>query len=151
MRKLYLASFLLLSLTTTLVVTACGEEDRGGGTLDIDLSDWAVAPNLASLPAGDITFNIKNLSQEHDHELVIIRTDLAPEELPTESDRSVDQGAGGVDVVGKIREIGPGEDSSGTFTLKAGRYVLICNLVDEHDGQTVSHYQEGMRVPFTAE
>jgi len=35
--------------------------------------------------------------------------------------------------------------------LDAGNYVLICNIVEEEDGETVSHYQEGMRTPFTVE
>ncbi len=151
MRKPYLASFLLLSLAALLVLTACGSEDRGGGTLNIDLSDWAVTLSAESLPKGDIEFVINNLSEEHEHELIIIRTDLAPDELPTKSDGSVDLAASGVSVVGSIKEIGPGHDSSGTFTLKAGRYVLICNLVDKRGGQTTSHYQQGMRAAFTAD
>lgn len=37
-----------------------------------------------------------------------------------------------------------------TIDLAAGRYVLICNIV-EKDDEIESHYQEGMRVSFTVE
>jgi hypothetical protein len=42
------------------------------------------------------------------------------------------------------------ETESGTFDLTAGRYVLVCNLVqDEPDGTRESHYLMGMAIEFT--
>ena len=43
--------------------------------------------------------------------------------------------------VGEIGNIGKGKTKSKTFTLKAGKYVLVCNIA--------KHYQLGMRAPFT--
>jgi hypothetical protein len=29
--------------------------------------------------------------------------------------------------------------------------VFICNIVEEEGGETIAHYQQGMRVAFTVE
>ena len=38
-----------------------------------------------------------------------------------------------------------------TANLEAGSYVLLCNIVEEEDGETESHYAEGMHTSFTVE
>ena len=140
--------FIVPALLGALLVAACSE-NRTETTVDVTLKEWSVTPSRDSAPAGDVTFNVRNEGPDRDHQLVIVRTDLAPENLPTKSNGTVDEGADGVKVVGKISRVGKGERSSGVYTLKAGKYVLICNLYDEENGQKVSHYQQGMRVAFT--
>ncbi len=131
-----------------LLLSACSNDRGKGGTVEIDLKEWSINPNADSLPKGDITFNINNNGPEKEHELVIIRTDFAADKLPTKSDGSVDEGADGVDVSGKIEKVEADKKGSGSYTLDPGKYVLICNLVDEENDQKISHYQKGMRVPF---
>lgn len=138
----------LVAGAAALALTACGEEGKGG-EVDIVLREWAVEPSVNTLEEGPITFNTKNEGPDEDHELVIIKTDFAPDELPTKDDGSVDEGASGLDVAGEVREIKPGDDSSGSYSLKPGKYVLICNLVSEVDGQKTAHYGRGMYAPFT--
>ena len=134
-----------------LLLAACSSSNTGkGGKVGIDLQEWSVKSDTQSQPKGDVIFNVKNQSADLQHEFKVIRTDLAPESLPTKSDGSVDEGAGGIDVVGKISKLDTGDDTSGTFTLKAGKYVLICNIVgDDKNGQQVSHYKQGMHTAFT--
>jgi uncharacterized cupredoxin-like copper-binding protein len=43
--------------------------------------------------------------------------------------------------VGEIGDIGKGKTKSATYKLKAGSYVLVCNIS--------KHYGLGMRAPFT--
>ena len=38
-----------------------------------------------------------------------------------------------------------------TPKLDAGSYVFICNIVEDEGDDTIVHYQQGMRVGFTAE
>ena len=131
-----------------LTLSACGDEGEGG-EVDVVLKEWAVEPTLNTLPDGPITFNTKNEGPDEDHELVIIMTDFAADELPTKDDGSVDEGANGIDVKGTVREVEPGDENSGSYTLDPGKYVLICNRVSDVDGQDTAHYAQGMYTPFT--
>lgn len=120
----------------------------GGGELRVTLNEWSIALDKESLPEGPIQFIIKN-DGEHEHELVILRTELAPDELPTKDDGSADLNAPDVDRVRTIDEIGDGDETSRTYEMAAGSYVLIDNTVREHDGERVAYYSEGMHVAFT--
>ena len=137
-----------LMAATLLTLSACGDEGKGG-EVDVVLKEWAVEPSVGTLPDGPITFNTNNEGPDEDHELVIIKTDFAPTDLPTNDDGSVDEDASGIDVKGTVREIEPGDDNSGIYTLNPGKYVLISNLVHEKDGQKTADYAEGMYAAFT--
>jgi uncharacterized cupredoxin-like copper-binding protein len=138
-----------------LALPACGDDDGGGSTgasggattVDVTLQEFAVIPGAASAPAGSITFNATNMGPEDDHELVVIRTDLAPDALPTQANGAVEEEGEGVEAIDEIEEFPPGETQSLTVDLAAGNYVLICNVYTESEQE--SHYQEGMRVAFT--
>ncbi len=131
-----------------VVLAACGS-GSGGGTVAVTLQEWAVVPGQASVPAGKVTFDVKNSGPNDPHELVILKTDLAAEALPTNADGKVEEEASGIEMIGEIEEIDPGASASGTFDLKPGKYVLICNIVEEEGAEKEAHYHLGMRVPFT--
>lgn len=133
---------------TLLALSACGDEGEGG-EVDVVLKEWSVEPSVDTLPEGPVTFNTDNEGPDEDHELVIIKTDFAPEELPTNDDGSVDEDASGLDVKGTVRDIEPGDDNSGVYTLGPGKYVLVCNRVSDVDGQDTAHYAKGMYAAFT--
>ena len=96
-----------------------------------------------------MTWSVTNKGPDDRHELVVIKTDLAPDALPTKPDGSVDEEGNGIDIIGEIPEFPPGQTKATTQNVLAGRYVLICNVVEVNNGQTESHYQEGMRTAFT--
>jgi hypothetical protein len=129
--------------------TPMADETPGAGAaIDVRLLEFTVAADPTSASAGEVTFNAANIGQDP-HELVVIRTDLAPEALPTSEDGSVDEAGEGIEVIGEIEEFAAGGEESATFTLEAGSYVLICNVVEEEDDGTVeSHYAEGMHTAF---
>ncbi len=112
----------------------------------VSLAEWTLEPSVTSVEAGDIYFLVDNLGPEHPHELVVIRTDLAPDALPTIHDGSVPEDD--IELVGEVEEFAPASSASHVFHLEAGNYVLICNIVEE-TGNLESHYGEGMRVAFT--
>jgi uncharacterized cupredoxin-like copper-binding protein len=139
-----------------IVAGACGDDDGGeetgaGGAIEITLQEFAVLPSPDSAPAGEVTFNVTNIGPEDVHEFVVFATDLAPDALPTAPDGSVDETGEGVELIDEIEDIAVDETPTLTVTLDAGSYVLICNIVEEEGADTIVHYQQGMRVGFTAE
>jgi uncharacterized cupredoxin-like copper-binding protein len=103
------------------------------------LSEWAITADPATVPAGEVTFDVSNTGAIP-HELAIVRTDLAADALPV-ADGVVNEAD--LDVVGRVEEFAGGAESSGTFELEAGTYVLICNIP--------AHYSQGMHAAFTVE
>jgi hypothetical protein len=51
--------------------------------------------------------------------------------------------------MGSVKDIGMGESKSLYLTLEPGEYELQCNVVEQVDGNTVSHYAKGMHETFT--
>ena len=128
---------------TAVEVTAAA-----GSVVNVTLQEWAVIPDLMSVPAGSVTFNATNAGPMDPHELVIVRTDIPAGELPTRDDGSFDEEADGVEVVDEIEEFDPGTTQSITVDLEPGHYALLCNLVEEEEGETEAHYQMGMWIDF---
>ena len=118
-----------------------------GSTVNVTLQEFAIVPDPTSAAAGDVTFHVTNDGPDEVHELVIIRTDLAPDALPTGEDGSVEEGGEGMEVVDEIEDIPVGESQDLTVALDAGSYVLICNIVESGE----VHYTSGMRTAFTVE
>ncbi|HEX6261667.1 MAG TPA: hypothetical protein VF097_02340 [Actinomycetota bacterium] len=137
-----------LALLVALVAAGCG---GGEETVEVTLQEFAVLPAQDTVSAGSVTFDATNEGPDDPHELVVIQTDLAPEELPTTDEGGVDEEGEGIEVIGEIEEFPVGETESATFDLDAGDYVLICNIVEEEDGELEAHYELGMRVGFTVE
>ena len=144
-------SVVLLGAALALAA-ACGDDDDGGEspaagetpaapatTVDVGLVEFAVNPAQDTVDAGTLTFNVSNDGTEV-HTFRVIKTDLAPDALPTAASR-VDEGQ--VDVVASIPEFNAGETEDVNVDLDAGSYVLICNVP--------GHYDLGMRAAFTVE
>jgi uncharacterized cupredoxin-like copper-binding protein len=135
-----------LAAPLTLAFAACGDEAERS-VVDVTLSEWSVDPETTSVKEGEVTFSADN-DGEQEHELVIVRTDAAADDLPTNDDGSVDEDAAGVDVIGETDEIDSGDSDSRVFTLDPGKYVLLCNLVHEQHEEKEVHYQLGMHAEF---
>jgi uncharacterized cupredoxin-like copper-binding protein len=137
-------------LAALLSLASCG--GGSGTTVAVTLQEFAVVPAQDSAPAGSITFDVENKGPEDTHEFVVIKTDLAPDALPTAEDGSVDETGEGIDeVIGEIEDIAPGSKETLKVDLEAGSYVLICNVVEEEGADTLVHYALGMRTGFTVE
>jgi len=57
-----------------------GGEESKGATVGVELGEWFINSDSASLAAGSVTFEVSNKGKQ-DHNLVIIKTDLAPDAL----------------------------------------------------------------------
>jgi uncharacterized cupredoxin-like copper-binding protein len=113
--------------------------------VDITLTEWALVPSVKEIKAGKIYFLATNNGPERPHEVVIIKSDLAPEQLPFENAKVPEDK---VSVIGEIESFAPQSAASGEFMLEAGNYVLICNLRDIVGFAFESHYREGMYSVF---
>lgn len=154
--------WLLLGTAFAMVVlavaaVACSNDDEDGGgeatatqpageatTVEVKLTEYIVSPKPEAVPAGSVTFNASNIGGE-EHQLYVIRTDLAPDALPAADDGSVDEAGEGIEVLDEIEELAAQTEASLTIDLSAGNYVLICNIVT---AEGTSHYQEGMYTSF---
>lgn len=147
-RRRRAAIFVAIVGALSLVAAGCSDDET---TVDVTLQEFAVIPASSSAPAGDVTFDVTNEGPDDTHEFVVFKTDLAPDALPTAEDGSVDEEGEGVELIDEIEDIAVGDTPTLTVSLDAGSYVFICNIVEEEGGETIAHYQQGMRVAFTAE
>lgn len=163
---------LMLALPAALLVAvgACGDDDDddsggdddaaetqtepaddGTGPVDVRLQEFAVVPSATSHEPGAFDFNVENGGPEDVHELVVIKTDLPANALPTVADGSVAEAGEGIEVIAEVEGLEVDATATLAVDLEAGSYVLLCNIVEEEDGETIVHYQQGMRTLFTVE
>jgi uncharacterized cupredoxin-like copper-binding protein len=131
MRALFRLSAVLL-----LVASACSAAPADTGEvpgLYLDLSDFKIASDHASVPAGRTVFGIRNHASML-HEVKIIKTDLEPDKLPYDAATAKAKEDG---KVGELLNISAGASRKLVVDLVPGKYVLICNIG--------GHYQLGMR------
>ena len=152
-----------LLAAATLAVAACGPAGAttapsvaitfspggAGATVDVTLQEFAVVTSAASATAGDVTFNLTNSGPDDTHEFVIVKTDLDAGALPTDANGAVDEAGEGMEVIDEVEDLAVGATAELTATLAAGKYVLICNIWDETEGE--AHYAKGMRTAFTVD
>jgi uncharacterized cupredoxin-like copper-binding protein len=133
---------------TAQAVTSDAPSGGTRGEVAVSLHEYQIQPQPATVPAGTVTFNAKNIGGTT-HEMLVIRTDLAPTALPTKADGSVDEAGKGITVVDQIHEFAAQQQKSLTVDLAPGTYVLICNVVQKDSyGRPVSHYARGMAAAF---
>lgn len=126
-----------------LVLSSCS---GGGKSVGATLSNFKIELDKGSASSGEVTFNIKNDGPSV-HEFVVLKTDLAPDQLPTTQEGGVtiaDEEAPGIDSVDEVEDIASGASADLKVNLQPGNYVLICNI--PKDG---GHYVLGMHSGFT--
>jgi len=100
----------------------------------VQLKEFKVLPNPVSAKRGVVSFAVKNTGKVA-HELVVLKTKASPAKLLVKSGKAVETGR-----VGKVGPVKAGASKTLNLTLKAGKYVLLCNLP--------GHYQAGQRIGF---
>jgi uncharacterized cupredoxin-like copper-binding protein len=137
MNKLVTCGVVLSLVLAATLTSANASSAQEPPMIEVDLTEFAIGLNPSSTPAGQVNFATTN-SGEILHDLVVVRTDLAPDSLPMNGPR-VDIGQ--LDVAGVVEPIEAGATDNSTFELRAGAYVLICNIA--------GHYQLGMYAVLT--
>lgn len=128
-----LAVILVAGVIGALVASPTGAS--GAKTfVSVRLKDFEVIPSLLSVKHGVITFTVRN-DGKLAHELVVLKTKMAPAKLRVKRGRAIPVGR-----VGRVSPVRPHASRVLTLMLSAGRYVLLCNLP--------GHYQAGQRIGF---
>jgi len=146
MRRIMIA----VALVSALALLACGgDDDEKGGSVSVTLREFSISTDKSSAPAGAITFNVTNTGPDDAHEFEVIKTDLALNAIPKNDDGSAN--TEDLEEVDELEELEVGSSESLAVDLERGKYVLICNLLEQEDGEIVAHFQQGMRKEFTVE
>src|SRR5947208_14824402 len=109
-----------------LLVASCGAPDAApaGAQVVAEMSDYKITVSVPSVKAGSIKIGVRNLGTM-EHSFQVIKTDLAPDKLPTDgaSAKATEDGK-----VGEIASIPAGKSAAVTLDLAPGKYVFICNV-----------------------
>jgi uncharacterized cupredoxin-like copper-binding protein len=126
-----------------MIPAGCGSNDSGK-SVDVTLADYSITPQPASVPAGDVTFELKNTGS-FVHEFVVFKIPSAAD-IPTKANGEANEEAVPEAAhMGEAEDINPGATAKLDLKLDPGKYVFLCNRVDG----TTSHYQRGMHTEFT--
>ncbi|MBC7645117.1 MAG: hypothetical protein H7123_08320, partial [Thermoleophilia bacterium] len=113
-----------------------------GTTIDVTLGDKGgklfLRPAHDTVASGTVTFAVTNAGTMP-HEFIVLRTDTPANKLPSgDGGQAKETGR-----VGEVSQMAPGSATQYlTFaTLKAGKYVLLCNVP--------GHYSLGQYAAFT--
>ena len=89
----------VLALAVPLTLARRQEPTPRGTPVNVLLDDFKVKKDAAVVPAGTVSFRIRNQGPTT-HEYVVVRTDRAPDKLPLQRDGlTVDEEGSGMDLV----------------------------------------------------
>lgn len=132
----------LVALVAALaIVVACAapvpEADITKGQIRADMKEYVMGLTSTEVRAGTVTFIARNAGTTA-HDLIVLRTDLAADKLPidTQTQKAKEDGK-----IGGVDQVAPGKNQNLRLELPAGAYVVICNVP--------THYQLGMRTSLT--
>lgn len=126
-----------------------GEELEATDEVAVTLDEWSITPEPASVPAGIVKFTASAVGEDP-HELVVVHA-ADTSSIPVTDEGEVDEVSLGADLIGEIEPFSAGSDCEGTFELAQGDYVLLCAIMEIHDGELENHFKLGMQTEFTVE
>jgi len=133
----------LVALAVAIPLTvARRQEPTPPGTLqNVLLEDFEVRQEAAVVPAGTVSFRIRNQGPTT-HEVIVVRTELAPDKLPLQDDGlTVDEEGEGIKFLEEVDGLDIDDRETMVLDLAPGHYVLYCNLE--------GHYLGGMYEALT--
>ena len=129
-----------LALAVPLTVARRHEPTPRGTPVNLLLEDFKVRQDAAVVPAGTVSFRILNQGPTT-HEVIVVRTDRAPDKLPLQRDGlTVDEEGEGIDFLDEVEGLDIDDRETLDLNLTPGHYVLYCNLE--------GHYLGGMYAAF---
>jgi uncharacterized cupredoxin-like copper-binding protein len=109
--------------------------EHAKGHANMPTAPMGVRINKATVPAGDVTFNVTNTSKQMVHEMVISPVkDRQVSQPYNKAENKIDEDAAGH--LGEVAELDPGKKGALTLNMKPGNYLLYCNIA--------GHYALGM-------
>jgi uncharacterized cupredoxin-like copper-binding protein len=130
-----------VALAVPLTVARRQEPTPSGTPVNVLLEDFEVRGDAAVVPAGTVSFRIRNQGPTS-HELIVVRTDRPPGKLPLQPDGlTVDEEGPGIDFLEEVEGLDIDDRQTMVLNLAPGHYVLYCNLE--------GHYLGGMYAALT--
>lgn len=128
------ASLVMLSsqvfAATTVNVMLMGE---GGGEMKISVDQ-------ASIPGGDVVFNVANHAMTEEHEMILVKLASADQEIPLNTKKHrVNEKK--LKTLGEVADLKPSDTGTLKANLQPGNYLLLCNIK--------GHYEAGMWTKLT--
>lgn len=133
---------IVIAAVAVLALAGCADVPAyrpGEVDIVVEMTDYKVIPSATTLRAGETKIGVRNRGSQP-HDLVLLRTDLAPDKLPYDAGKAK---AGEPGLVLRTKELIAGATTIATATLEPGQYVLICNVA--------GHYGLGMRTSLKVE
>jgi uncharacterized cupredoxin-like copper-binding protein len=134
-----LTAFFVVALSTAAMA------EPAGAIVNVTLrgdkgEDMRIQLDRDTVPAGPVIFAVTNAARATEHEIQVIKDNPAHASLPTNTagNRVLEER---VAKIGEVSELRPGAQRTKRFTLKPGRYLLICNVP--------GHYTMGMTAMLT--
>jgi uncharacterized cupredoxin-like copper-binding protein len=127
-------TFLVIAMIAAAIVASPIGASGSKTSVSVRLKEFKVLPSPLTAKRGPVSFAVKNTGKVN-HEFVVLKTNTAPAKLRVKSGKAVEVGR-----VGETGALKPGRSRTLTLTLKAGKYILLCNLS--------GHYQAGQRIGF---
>jgi uncharacterized cupredoxin-like copper-binding protein len=131
-----------LALAVPITLARRQEPTPRGTPVNVLLDDFKVRRDAVIVPAGTVSLSIRNQGPTT-HELIVVRTDRAPDKLPLQDDGlTVDEEAPGIKLLDEAEGLDIDDRQTMVLDLAAGNYVMYCNLE--------GHYLGGMHAELTA-
>jgi len=131
-----------LALASIALVAACGGGGKSTTKVGVGLKEWEVDIQPAEVKPGKVAFEVTN-NGSRVHQLLVVKSDLPPSQLPTTADNRADEPK--LNVTGTIEAIQPGETATLELELFPGKYLLIDNMLSQNaSGPADPHYLNGM-------
>ncbi|HLH49311.1 MAG TPA: cupredoxin domain-containing protein [Roseiarcus sp.] len=108
-------------------------------TTNSSVKHMEIRPDRTSVPAGQVTFDVKNESKSLVHEMIVVKSQLPASALPYDKKKDeVEENK--IQSLGEVSELQPGKSGTLTIDMKPGAYALLCNQP--------GHMHNGMWVRF---
>jgi uncharacterized cupredoxin-like copper-binding protein len=115
---------------TQIKVTETGE---GGSAMGLKLEP-------ATVKAGPAVFHVHNDAMTEDHEMIVVKLTTPDAKIPLDAKKHrIDEKK--LKSLGEVSDLKPGADGMLKVNLKAGTYLVFCNIK--------GHYEAGMQNKLT--
>ncbi len=124
----------LLAVATSAIAASSRDSRSSAATVNVTEREFVLVPRPKRVKPGRVTFVVRNAGKLP-HEFVVLRTTREARALPVRRAKARE--------IGKLGEIPPfaaRKTRRLTLRLKAGKYVLICNVP--------GHYRAGQFASF---
>ena len=129
-----------------LVLAACGGAPQAANPestaelIQVRLKSFAIELSNNTVKAGPVAFRASNTAPDAIHEMLVVKTDQAPDSLPYDTgEKRIPEDK--IQSLGEVSELEAGTNGALILDLQPGKYLLFCNIA--------THFKSGMVTSLT--